>query len=201
LISSIRSERLPGHQLPGLQRTYDFRWLLIEGLWRSTRKGLLQVEHRGRWQDVQGRMTVSELNKRVLVMLLRGGLIPWYTTTRHQTLEWVRDLYRTWTDVALDQHQSHLAIYEPPTLCPVTQFRRTVKTLPDVGLKASLAAQQTFGSLKHAINAGIAEWASVTTMDDHTRKKRRLGMKVATRIVNAINHVHPGQHEEEQDEY
>jgi len=161
LISSIRTDRLPGHQLPGLQRTYDFRWLLIEGLWRSDRKGLLQVESHGRWKKVQGRMTVSELNKRVLVMLLRGGLVPWYTTTRHQTLEWLRDLYRTWTDVDLDKHQSHLAIYTPLTIRPISTFRQVISGLPGIGFKTSLVVEKHFKTLARAMLASQQEWQDI----------------------------------------
>ena len=39
LVSSMRSKRLSGYQLPGLLRTYDWVYLLVEGVWRCGGRG------------------------------------------------------------------------------------------------------------------------------------------------------------------
>lgn len=186
LVGSLRSGRLAGHQLPGLRQTYDHTWLLVEGLWRHDTSGRL-VTYQGKtrgWCPIPGRMTASELEKQVLTLELCGGLHVRYLPSRRDTIRFVGSLYHWWADTALDRHTSHLVAHTAPTIVPISDFRQTVMRFPGVGYKTSLAVEQLFGgSLRKAINASLDEWASVTTVTDKGQA-RRLGVKVATDIVN-----------------
>jgi hypothetical protein len=132
-------------------------------------------------------MTISELQKRVLVMSLCAGLVPIFTSSQKDSVQWIVSLYRTWTDCNLDEHKSHLALYQPPTLTPLSQFRKTVSTLPGVGLRVSREAETLFGgSIRAAVNADIETWADA---DDEGRQKAsrgRLGLSTAIKIAEAI---------------
>jgi ERCC4-type nuclease len=180
LVGAMRTGRLQGHQLLKMRRAYDFSWLLIEGSILFDKRGRL-LRRAGSWEFrlMPGAMSISELLKRVLVLQLRGGLNPWYTQNRRQTLRAIEALYRAWTDVALDQHQSHLAIYQPPPLIPISQFRQTLSTLPGIGLKNSRLAEVHFGgSIRSAINSGSAQWGRI----------EGIGPKTAKKIEEALTH-------------
>lgn len=190
LVTSLRDERLQGHQLPKMDEAgYDHAWLLIEGelLYDATGK----LQRRVKWpkrgfKPLPGGMTVGELLKRVTVLHLCGGLNPWWTQDRRQTVTWLEILYRTWTDKALDQHKSHLGIYHAPTLTPVSPERRTLMTLPGIGQRASGAVLERFGSLHRALLARPEDWAEIETQDDKGNT-RRLGMKLAVKVYEFIH--------------
>jgi len=181
LVQSLRSGRLAGHQLPGLRATYEHAWLVVEGQWRTNDAGMVityQGKQRG-WVPLHGKMTASELEKQVLTLELCGGLHVRYTNSRRDSVRFMGTLYRWFTDVAADQHTSHLALHQQPTLVPISDFRQTVCRFPGVGLKASLAVEVTFeSSLRDAVNADMHAWANIVVGE------RRLGEKTAQRIVN-----------------
>jgi ERCC4-type nuclease len=185
LVQAIRTERLQGYQLRGMRPLFDHSYLFIEGELLYDAKGRL-IRRTGKRSTavLPGQMSVNELLKRVQVLHLCGGLNPWWTTNRKDTLQSIVALYHTWTDTDLDKHKSHLAIYEAPPLLPISDFRRTIKTLPGIGMQMSLAAEQAFkGSLRRAFWASADEWAALVSTDEKG-KTRRLGMKTAEQIVD-----------------
>lgn len=195
-VASMRTGRLQGHQLPAMRGAekgqkpfYDFAYLMVQGELLVDDKGQL-VRHTGRRTVRPLGMTVSEFRKRILVLHLCGGLNPIFTKNQHESVEWIRDLYRVWTDCALDEHKSHLAIYQPPTIVPLSQFEQTIASLPEVGIKYAKAAKKVFTngagkpSIRRAINARVEDWAGIESIKDG--KSRKLGVKHAERIVSAI---------------
>ena len=188
LISSLRTGRLAGHQMPGLLKTYEYTWLVIEGTWRPDRKGeVALLRNRGwhsrTWQPLHGRMTVSEMEKQVLTLELCGGLHVRYTNNRRATLEFISTLFRWWTDKSMSKHQSHLAVHVPQGFSPISDFRQVVSRFPGIGLKTSLAVERHFhASLDRACTADVDEWAAIETKDDKG-KPRRVGIKVAEGVV------------------
>jgi len=187
LVQAVRTERLQGYQLIGMRDTYKFGYLMYEGELLYDKAGSLQQWKKGRFGKkyrvpMPGQMTVNELLKRVNVLHLCGGLTPIPTLDRNHTLQAILALYRTFTDKDLDKHKSHIAAYEAPPIRPINGLRRTLKTFPDIGMKASLAAQLKFGTLIDAVNATVEEWASLEVVDDKG-KPRRLGTTVAEKIV------------------
>ena len=172
LISSLRSGRLQGHQLPGLLRAYDHSWLIIEGRWQTNRQGQLLL-YRAR---TPARLSFSELDKQLLTLELRGGLHVRHTAHRRDTLRTLVSLYRWWTDKALDEHKSHLAIYQPMPLLPISQFRQTISTLPGVGFTRSLAAEKRFRTIRRAIDATEKRWTEV----------EGIGMETARKVVASV---------------
>lgn len=194
LVASLRTGRLQGHQLlamrgadAGQKPLYDVAYLIVEGEVHYDEQGrLLRRCGRQAFRVMAGGMTITELQKRILVMQLRAGLNPIFTRTQADSIKWIESLYRVWTDRDLDQHKSHLAMYQAPTLLPLSQFRRTVGTLPGVGQRVSRTAEKAFGkSLRRAFNATTEEWAELETTDDKG-KSRRFGMSAAIKVVEAI---------------
>lgn len=193
LVQALRTERLQGYQLPGMRDTYQHSYLFIEGELEYDRGGLLLVKKHGarfgRSAPMPGQMTVNELLKRIYVLHLCGGLNPWYTTTRKDTLQSLVALYHCWTDTDLDKHKSHIAAYEAPSIISISSFRRTVKTFPGVGLRSSLAVEMQFsGNLVAAVTASVETWAGILIIDEKG-KPRRLGTKVAQSIYDYCHAV------------
>lgn len=189
LVQALRTERLQGHQLIGMRPMFDYSYLFIEGEVNYDRKGLLQMPQTRKWgrhgmaDPMPGRMTISELYKRVNVLHLCGGLNPQWTVTRSDTLQAIHALYHTWTDQDLDQHKSHLAIYTAPTLVPVSPLRATLMKFPHIGYRTSLVVERHFGTLEKAVTADVEDWAHIVVTSS-TGRTKRLGNKVATDIVN-----------------
>lgn len=189
-VQALRTNRLQGFQAPGC-RMYDFAYLMVEGHLLYDNTGLLKVHNRRRftsetYKPMPGHMTIGELMKRVNVLHLCAGMNPIWTHDRNDSMQQLLALYHTWTDTDLDKHKSHIAIYTPGTLLPISDMRRTLSTFPGIGRHLSLAVEQHFGgSLLRAVQAPVAEWAQIQSVDDKGRT-RRLGMSLAQRIVDFL---------------
>ena len=192
--SSVTTTRLQGHQLGGMLTTYQRPYLFIEGEWRSDAAGRVVVEkiRRGQheWVTLPGAPPAVELESRILTLSTRGGLTVRETNTRPDTLRRILALYRFWTDKALGDHTSHLALHQPDLdtslLRPATQAMRTLATLPGVGLKVARAADEYFqGDVERAIRASAETWAALTTTDKQGRQ-RRFGMKAAEELKASL---------------
>lgn len=191
-VTSLRTGRLQGHQLLGMRGAspdevplFDHCYLLIEGETVYDAKGRLMRRTSARTAKPLG-MTVAEFYKRLFVLHLCGGLNWHVAETRRDSVQWISALYHTWTDTDLDKHKSHLAIYTPPALVPLSQFRQTVGTLPGVARAFSQGAETKFGSIYRAITASTEEWASVESTDGDG-KTRRLGTSNAQKVREAIH--------------
>lgn len=169
LVQSLRTDRLVGHQLLKMRDNFDFCYLLIEGdLLYDDRTGrLLKRSGRRQFRPLPGGMVAQELLKRLHVLHLRGGLNPIWGSKRADTYQHIQALYRTWTDCDLDQHKSHLAIYQAPTLIPISEFRGFFTRIDGIGTKVSLAVERHFGgNIRKAVNAPQSEWLKIEGIGD-----------------------------------
>lgn len=163
LVQSLRTQRLQGHQLLKMRDNFQFCYLLIEGELHYDHTGRLTKRvGRQSFRPMPGGMVVSELLKRLSVLYLCGGLIVVRARTRTDSLQEIAALYRTWTDTDLDKHKSHIAIYQAPTLVPLSEFRGFVTRFDGLGLKTSKAVETHFGGkLRKAITATKEEWMKI----------------------------------------
>ena len=184
LIQSLRSGRLSGHQIPkmlGPQGAYDYAFLVIEGQWQHDDDGQVAVyqgKKRG-WVKARGRMSASELEKKLLTLEIKyDRLYIKNLNSRRDTLRFICNCYRWWSDKSLAGHKSHLQVHETETIQPISDYRALYMRLPHVGYTLSLAVENHFkGGPRQAWNASVAEWAEITTGE------KRLGVKHATQIV------------------
>ncbi len=162
LLSSLRSQRLQGHQLIEMQ-AYDYRFLLIEGDYKHDNEGFLTTRSGFRdWSRVAGSFRAAELDKTLLGLSLRGGIIIKEVATRRESVRWLTSLYRNFTDVGWEQHSSHTGIHRPAGLTKLSPFRNFICGIPNVGLKTSKAIEAYFdGKPRRAIAASAAEWSEI----------------------------------------
>lgn len=189
-ISSLRTGRLAGHQMPGLFDLYGHNvWVVVEGNWSTNKAGIIVQQHwhgrRPEWRTVKGKMSGDELTKRLLTLELQYGCHVHFSTSRRNTVSFLVSLYRWWTDKSLDEHRSAMVAHIPSTVVPISAERRALAMWPGIGLEWSRAALATFGSVGRAAAAGVAEWAKLETTDrkGHTR---RLGTPIAEKLVSFL---------------
>lgn len=178
LVASLRTERLQGHQLGKMRDNFDYSYLLIEGeLIYDSAGRLCRRSGRRTTAPIAGGMAIGELLKRLHVLHLCGGLIPIWSTHRSHTLRHIEALYRVWTDCALDEHKSHIAIYNPPPPEPISEFRHIIKGIEGIGFKTTEAIEAHFGgSLRRAATAGKKEWMQIDG----------IGPKLASHIMSVM---------------
>ena len=178
LVQSLRTQRLQGHQLLKMRENFQFCYLLVEGeLHYDTSGHLLRRRGRREFQSLLGGMAIGELFKRLLVLHLRGGCNIICTRTRADSLHWIEALYRIWTDKDLDQHDSHIAIYQAPALAPISEFRGFFSRIAGLGIRKTLPVEKHFkGSIRRAVNASRADWLKIDG----------IGEVLATHIENVM---------------
>lgn len=194
LVQSVQTKRI-NDQLGRMTPTYDYLWLLVEGVWGSDRQG--RLTWRKGWRGAQripGGFTEDGLAKALLSLELRtqagadGRLRIKQTFTQHHTAVWLSSLFHSFTDKPWSGHTSHLGSHEPTAFQPLSLFRRIVQQLPDVGLSTSLALEQAYnGSLGRLRRTGIDEMADIETQTP--RGPRKLGLAKAGRIVLALQEL------------
>lgn len=200
LVDSLQSKRFQGHQLLGLCREFDRRYLLVEGDYHHDTKGRAVVFRGiGKPKPLPGVSSAVALELEILNIQTRGGVWIRHTTSRRDTLRVVESIYRYWTDKALDDHKSHLAVYAPDfdqgLLVPISDFRKVVAmVLPGCGLQVSKAVAERCmvngrASLRKMLSLTIQDWAAIESVSKGKAgevKKRRLGMSRATQIMGTL---------------
>ncbi len=162
MLQSLRSQRFQGHQLLEMQ-AYDYRFLLVEGEYKHDDGGFLTVRGGFRnWRRVAGSFRASELDKTLLGLTLRGGILIKEVSTRRESVRWLTSLYRNFTDAAWEDHTSHTGIHRPTGLTKPSPFRNFICGIPNIGLKTSKAVEIYFDAKpRRAIAARADEWANV----------------------------------------
>lgn len=191
LQQSIESRRLSGHQLPGIATNYDYCYLMVEGIWRPNKDGLLEVMEGDAW--VRTGFAYRALDNYLSSMELKAGMIYRRTTSPYETVCQIVDAYRWWTDKDWEEHGAHEAVYAPVqapsrkiSFIPreIKLAEKVAMQLPGLDTKARYVAAH-FKSMGELAQAPVEEWAKVVWK---TRKgmPRRLGLASARKIVDAI---------------
>jgi len=188
LLSSIRSGRLAGRQLPGMVVQYSFCYLVIEGVWRADAStGLLVELFRGGWREVKlgsqrffwrdVESMLTSLDTLTPVRIRR-------TRSRTETVQTLESLYRWWQK-PWEEHGTLKVLYSPAaqTLFPLSHplVRRVAAQLPGVGWERSAAVAESFCSVAEMSAADEKRW----------RKVPGIGRVLARRIASALQGVEP----------
>lgn len=174
-------DRFAGEQVPKMQRPqYDHRWLVYQGEWMVDRGGSLSrwAGKRGR-KPLEGQNNALALRKKLITLEMCAGFHKERTYDRAETVEFLRALYRFWTDDDLDEHKSHLVLYEPLVAWGSPSIaRRLAAILPGIGQERSAAVEKHFKdwSIIEFLAADKEEWMKIDG----------IGEKTATTIVNLL---------------
>lgn len=185
LIQSLRTGRLAGSQLGGMQE-YDRVWLITEGIWRTRDDGAMEVwQHGSGWRAMfNGRssLQMGDVEAQILSLIIRGGVNYWHCPKPSDTIRFVVRLYKWWTDKSLDEHRSHQAIYLPPpdraVFIEPNTFTKMVSCIPGIGYDKALALNAYFGgSLDRLYAATVKEIRAV----------EGIGAKLAERLYSVLH--------------
>lgn len=185
LASSLMSQRLVGHQLPGLLRSYHFSWLVVEGSWRvNTDTGFVEVPRQREWVTLEPRFTGDTLENWLLTLELRGGVRVRLTYNPADTARFVGALHTWWTKKDWQDHRSHLALYTPPDAAILdlpSLTRRWAFALPGIGMERAKDVEAAFKTPIALAMAEEAAWRAIPGV----------GETIAARVMEAIHGVAP----------
>jgi ERCC4-type nuclease len=183
LLSSMRTGRLHGHQLPGMTGHYDFCYLIVEGIVRrNPENGLLEMGVSGSWREVtvgSSRFMADTLEHFLCTTELTQVTVR-RTSGARESAEQLVSLYHYWNNKLWSEHKSLKVIYTPPN--PVVAcgelplVRRWAKELHGVGYEKSMAVADRFGSGRVLACAPVQEWVKIPG----------IGMGIAERAVKEI---------------
>lgn len=178
-LSSIRSGRFAGTQLPGLTQWYDKIYVIIEGQYRPGKNGELEGFLYGKWRPAPfaktnswrsespsrgtAPWTYNELDGWINTVTNVAGVIVKRSGSRKETAALVLDLHKWWTDKSYEQHRSHVGFDESqkPTLYRPSFLRRVAAEFPGIGWEKSSDVALKFGTLWNLVQADEKIWASI----------------------------------------
>jgi ERCC4-type nuclease len=184
LISSMRSKRLSGKQLPGLLRTYDYVYLVVEGITRVGEQGQMEIWLRKGWVPLRvgsypqrdptsaprmgsGTILYTEIDHYLSTLTHLCGVSVISTSNPTQTVAWAVSRYKWWSDKRWEQHHAHKEIYAPP---PEQRGRRMFSQVSLVGKMAAqitgvdrkaFDVEKKFKSVREMVNAEVKEWEKI----------------------------------------
>ena len=191
LVSSIHSGRLSGHQVLGLLNSYDYVYVVVEGLWRPGPSGLLQQWRKGHWvtlRDYGGRgrsgLVAREITNYLNTLTLMRGIRVWRTNTPQETAQWLLDLH-AWWGKRWGQHKSHHQFNGDAVGLSGVLLRRPglvmriAKELDGVGWEKARAIAERYSSV---LELALAD-------PDELREIPGIGKVLAHRISEQLQHA------------
>jgi ERCC4-type nuclease len=170
--------RFAGHQLPGLVRTYDRVWVVLEGKFTvDFGTGLLLADggrRRGALSSGSRRFMYRDLSNWQTSMEVCANIRFRRTTDRVETARFLADLHG-WFGKPFTDHKAHLALHdEAPDYAQFAKpslARMVAAQLPGVGYKKSLAVVQKFGTVAQMVVANEDEWAEIDGIGEVLAKR------------------------------
>lgn len=167
-VGSMRSNRLLAHQIPGMKEMYDRQYIIIEGIYRTSRRnGLLEIPTGKAWrspnlgpQPVYGASIAA-----FIVGLSESGVVVLGSRTPSETAHTIRTLYQWWNKNYEEHSTLRPALKQGPE--PIlgskrpNQKWRLAATLPGVGWNRGKAIAEKFQSNKEMALAEQAEWETI----------------------------------------
>jgi ERCC4-type nuclease len=168
LVASIQSDRLSGHQLPGMASLYDYAYLIVEGIWRPGADGGLEIR-KGAWGAFRNRMSYQAVDNYLSTLEIKTGLIFRRTSTQAETVAVIVDLAKWWSKAWAD-HQSHDRVFSLASpdegrklhlaRRKPSQVELVAMTLPGVDTKAKEVAK-AFRTVKDMVLADERAWRAI----------------------------------------
>ncbi len=177
LVTSIKTGRLIGHQIPGMVKHFDIVYLVVEGLWRRGPQNSIEVWKRGRWGEAQtGRLGWVAMHGLLCSLEEMWGVRVRTTADIRETGELIRGLARWWGK-RWERHKGHLTIYTGSRAKVelidggVSILRKVSSVLPGVGYERSAAVEEVFGSVERMVGATVEEWMEIEGIGKITAKR------------------------------
>ena len=188
LLSSLKSGRLGGRQIPGIVHYYDVPYLMIHSLMRAEpRTGILQQmirrrgEKKGRWRDVRIKgegWTYDHLWRWLWSIEIQSGVRIRTCSSEFEACLQLVAIHHSWMK-PWDGHKS-LKVFDSSGCPPLADRRsltlRWAKELPNIGWTKAAAVAARFDSPWEMANAEVEE----------LMEAKGVGKTIASRAVEEI---------------
>jgi ERCC4-type nuclease len=180
LANSMQTGRLAGHQIPGLLESYRHVWLIVEGISRRGKSGVLEVPRGNGWQQFylgQRPLFWADVEKFLTTLEVQGGVHVRRTRTSAESAQAIALLHDWWSKEWAD-HKGLKVDYQPPT--PIAMRQRDdveeaifqmVRGLPGIGYDRASAIAKAFESPEDLWMAGESVWEDIPGIGKGTAKK------------------------------
>lgn len=165
MLSSIRTGRYAGEQIPKMIDHYDFKFLILEGRFRTNwYSGVLEEKYGRDYAPVTvGKSTFLglELDSFLIANVLCTPIRVQRTRDPQETVEFVMALHHRFNKPWDDNLKHVAAIHEPEqyaTVGKASTVRRVAHTLDKVGWEKSGTIEQNFNSVADMVAAGPKDW-------------------------------------------
>lgn len=184
LLSSMTTGRLSGHQMIGLLSAYECVYILVEGIWRSDRYGILESFKHGKWEPMSmgtRHFMAKEVTNYLNTLAILGGVKIWQTANQVQSAQWLESIYSWWQKPWKD-HTSHLQFCRTPAPGTAVSLTRPsimhlmIKELPGIGWKKGKAIAERFPTM----------WDLITAPEEDIRKVPGISKTLAYRILTLL---------------
>lgn len=191
ILGDLHGGRFLGYQAPGLRRSYDICWLVVEGEYKRGPDDTLLIPRFSKasgkvgWVPftIGGKTTIAHSTAMALLLTVvqKGGISIWMTKTRVETLVFCQQLAAWWLE-GYDSHHSLETFYTPPAPGLLRKehslLRLWLKELRGVGWKRSADAETAFESARDMATAGWERFAEIKGISE----------RMAKEIVGKIQH-------------
>ena len=166
-LSCVLDGRFAGHQLPGLVKEYNHVYLLIEGLFKANKAGILEVPYGRGWREVRlgsRRFMWRDFQTWLTSMETFGGIRIRHTSGRKETILMIKALQRWWSSKEWEEHRSHLAVNKSQSHALGMKYslkRRIAAQLPGIGDELSGRVAKHFKTIDKMIVSCTADWEEI----------------------------------------
>ena len=171
LIQSFTTGRLAGHQVPGMARSYERNWLVIEGPYRPGREGNLEVPiARGQWGNARTAITYRQLDTFLVSLEVLAGFRIRRTWHGDETVHVIADLYRWWQK---EQHDSLHTYDESRTFTGLREpnyCERAAKELRGVSWTRAKDVSRRFKTAQAMARASFEDWCDIPGIGEVTAR-------------------------------
>ena len=178
LLQSLTSGRLSGHQLPGLVEEFAFRWLLVEGRYRETEDGWIEIPRKHGKTDTV-RLRFSALENYLITLTMKGGMLVHRAWDVEESCAWIEALYNWWTKKEFNDHRSHLALHQAADYAVFFRpslVHRVAMQLPGIDDGRAPLVARKFPTVVDMVGAEATAWQSIPG----------IGPKIAANVVKAL---------------
>lgn len=182
LIDSISSGRLSGHQLIGLTNSYNYVYLLVEGIFKIGTDGYIRRPKGRSWVVCQvgdNPVTYQYITNYLNTLGIFAQVIVHFTPSIHASGLWIDGLYHWWSK-KWEQHKSHMQFYsERPSRAFFKEPKllvRMVKEIEGVGWDRAKAIGRRFPNLMSLMVADYKDLLEI----------KGIGPKLASKILQSL---------------
>lgn len=185
-LGSMRSGRLAGDQIVKMSQDYQMSFVIIQGLWRPGRTGLLEVWRGGKFQTLDLAAKGSGLHKcfhyaepfkHLVSLSVVKNIIVLRSSNVEETIWQIIHLYE-WFQKPWDHHRSTdpIKLQTEVVFHRISLLRKIASVLPGIGWTRSAAVEKAFISVFHMVNAPVESWEAI----------QGIGPKLARSVWTAI---------------